>query len=90
MNFVVKNQWWTQKEEDQLFQGWDLNDKDPVTYIESHQDMFDILVDTGLFKSRSEARKNWTKTTKEIPQGFTLLEKLGKRHLTIAIWVPIA
>ena len=52
------------------------------------KDMFDILVMCNLFQSKGQARKNWTKTGKEIPQGFNDFEKLGKLNHRLTIFNP--
>lgn len=52
---------------------------DTVIYIDETVDMYDILVEEGLFKSKGDAKRNWNKTGKEIPSGFTLFERLGKK-----------
>ena len=51
--------------------------------------IYDILTMLGLFPSKSEARKNWKRTGKDIPVGFTSLEGVGKMRHNIYIWNPI-
>ena len=58
----------------------------PVT---TGADMFDILVMTGLFRSKSEARKNWKRTGRDIPNGFTDIDRIGKLKNRITIWNPV-
>lgn len=50
--------------------------------------MFDILVFLGVFKSKSDARKNWKKTRREIPPGFSHFVGLGKFRKELCIWNP--
>ena len=57
----------------------------PVT---TGADMFDILVMAGLFRSKSEARKNWKRTGKDVPEGFTDIERIGKLKHRLTIWNP--
>lgn len=60
-----------------LFNGEDINFVPPET------DMWDLLVWTGAFDSKSQARKNWTKTAKEIPPGWNeFLVGKNKAHKT--------
>tara|TARA_Y100000310_G_C20593346_1_gene769240 strand:- start:1178 stop:1357 length:180 start_codon:yes stop_codon:yes gene_type:complete len=51
-------------------------------------DIFDLLVNIGLFPSKSQARKNW-KREKEIPAGFSDFPNLGKKKLRMTILNPI-
>jgi hypothetical protein len=57
--------------------------------IDSKWDMFDILVCSGIFPSKGQARKNWKKTDGEIPAGFSDFAKLGKLNCRITILNPI-
>ena len=84
-NFVIDNENF-EKNEDlvELLFNDDLN----VEILPNDWDMFDILVETGLFRSKSEARKNWKRTGKDIPEGFTDLENLGKLNHRITIFNP--
>jgi hypothetical protein len=50
-------------------------------------DMFDLLVKLGSFESKGQAKKNWTKTGKEIPQGFNEFI-VGKLRRCLTIWNP--
>jgi hypothetical protein len=83
-NFVIQNKDFTVNKDlvDALFDGED------VQVISDVFDMFDILVITNMFRSKSEARKNWKRTGKEIPEGFTDLEDIGKLHKRITIFNP--
>lgn len=68
----------------------ELNDRflffpeDEEVQVLSNVDMFDLLVMLGSFENRSQARKNWKQTDKNIPLGFSsfTIGKL-KRELTI-------
>ena len=42
-------------------------------------DMYDLLVLLGIFPSKSEARKNWTRTGKEISSGYNEFKNIGKQ-----------
>ena len=87
-NFVIKNEHWDQRMEDLLFQAAE-GPKDPITYIQDDTDMFNLLVTMGVFTSRGECRRNWKKTAQRIPDGFTFLQKLGKKNVQFAVWRPI-
>ena len=52
--------------------------------IPSSLDMFDVLVKTGVFKSKSQARSNWTKTDAYIEHGFSAFVA-GKNRLCICV-----
>ena len=60
-----------------------------VLYISPNTTMPDLLAQFGLFKSKSEARKNWKRTGIEIPGGWTALENIGKLNHCLWIWKPI-
>jgi hypothetical protein len=87
-NFVIDNENFESNEGlvESLF---DLNENERVQIVPSTFDMFDILVDTGLFRSKSEARKNWKRTGQDVPVGFTDLERIGKLKNRITIWNPV-
>jgi hypothetical protein len=82
-NFVIDNGNVNEHLVDAMFDGED------VDLLPNTTDMFDILVMTGMFRSKSEARKNWKRTGKEIPEGFTDIENIGKLHKRLTIWNPI-
>jgi len=50
-------------------------------------DIYDILVESGAFESKGQARKNWT-GIKEIPTGYTEIGPIGKQKLLLFIWNP--
>ncbi len=84
-NLVIENEQF-ESNEDLLF---DLFDGEDVQLISVEFDMFDILVETELFCSKSEARKNWKRTGKDIPEGFTDIKNIGKLHHRLTIWNPM-
>lgn len=89
-NFVIDNE--NLKPNDDLIKGlFDLKSDDSMRIVpmELDFDMFDILVEIGLFRSKSEARKNWKRTGKNIPEGFTDIKNIGKLHHRLTIWNPI-
>jgi len=59
-----------------LFQGKETND--PVDLIPDTFNMLDVLALAGIFKSKSDARKNWRGPV-EIPMGFKEFN-IGKRQ----------
>lgn len=81
-NFVIDNGNVDEQLVDALF-----NSEDTMLLPDTN-DMFDILVMTGMFRSKSEARKNWKRTGKDIPEGFTDLERIGKLKHRLTIWNP--
>ena len=89
-NFVIDNEN-LRNNEDLIESLFNLDANEPVRMVpmELDFDMFDILVETGLFRSKSEARKNWKRTEKEIPDGFTDIKNIGKLHHRLTIWKPV-
>lgn len=51
--------------------------------------MWDLLAVFQFFPSKSQARKNWRQTGREVPAGFTTFT-IGKLKHTLTIWNPIA
>ena len=82
-NFVIDNKNFDEHLLEAIFESED------VQFISAENDMFDILVMCDLFRSKSEARKNWKRTGKDIPEGFTDIKNIGKLHHRLTIWNPI-
>lgn len=62
---------------------------DPIIFVSKEADMYDILLLTGIFTTRSNAKRDWKRTGKEIPKGFSYFQKIGKRNARLVIWKPI-
>ena len=60
--------------------------EETVNMISPDVDMFQLLVDIGLFQSRSDAKRNWNKSGREIPNGFSEFKLSKGGRLTI--WNP--
>lgn len=91
IKFIVDNEWLDLKEAESYFKDWCVLDfhwkHSPLILISPNVDMYDVLVACGLFKSKGEAKKNWKKSGKEIPNGITEFSNLGKhRMISILIW----
>ena len=88
INIVIVNPHHDKKMEEALFRK---TDDDLFYYFveEPGFDMFDILVRIGMFPSKNQARKNWKRTDKEIPAGWSEFKNCGKLNHTIYIWNPI-
>jgi hypothetical protein len=86
-NFVIDNENFLDNE-DLIESLFDLNETETVQIVPSTFDVFDMLVDAGLFRSKSEARKNWKRTGKDVPEGFTDIKDIGKLHNRLTIWNP--
>lgn len=84
INYIVENEYYTEDLEDLFFQG------EPCIHIPPDKTMPDILVDAGVFPSRGQARKNWTRSGVEIPPGFSDFLGIGKKRLRISILCPTA
>lgn len=87
-NFVMVNEHWTPETEKALFQ-FQPGESARCGLIKPGMDMFDILVQCAIFKSKGEARKNWKLTGKDIPLGFTDFKGIGKMKHRITIWIPV-
>ena len=86
-NFVMDNENFLDNE-DLIESLFDLDETETVQIVPSTFDVFDMLVDVGLFRSKSEARKNWKRTGKDVPEGFTDIKNIGKLHNRLTIWNP--
>lgn len=97
LNVIIRTKY--MREEDvNLFLPHDHPDCKPCSWCREEEvcilnegtvDMFDLLVRLGAFPSKGAARKNWKKTGKEIPPGWTHLIGIGKFRRELAIWNPI-
>jgi len=50
-------------------------------------DIWELLVVSGCFESKAQARKNWN-GIKEIPTGYSEIGPIGKQKLMIFVWNP--
>tara|TARA_R100000808_G_C2151839_1_gene161009 strand:- start:2662 stop:2970 length:309 start_codon:yes stop_codon:yes gene_type:complete len=84
--FIVDNDFRVGDEHELFFQC----PAEDVTVLPETATMLDVLVQVGIFKSKSQARKDpkWGKNL-EIPQGFTHFPKLGKKRRDVAILRPM-
>ena len=79
--FLIVNEHGDVKKDSELF----LETDEHIEVIkDGEKDLLDILVITGIFPSKGQARKNGWKP--EIPNGFSLFERLGKFKKTISIF----
>jgi hypothetical protein len=85
LNAVVFNQFYDEKLAIFLFGGID----ETFLRIPDDYNMYDLLVLLGAFSSKSEARKNWTRTGKEIPSGYNEFKDIGKQKKALYIWNPV-
>jgi hypothetical protein len=78
-NVIIENQHLMGDERRLFFQGED------VFYLPPSTDMYDLLVQIGIFPSKAQARKNWNKSGQEVPPGFSDFKGIGKlrRRLTV-------
>lgn len=53
--------------------------------VKEHADMFDLLVEIGAFKSKSDARKNWKKSDQNIEDGLSTF-LVGSKKIPLFIW----
>ena len=83
-NFIVDNGNLRGDEETIFFQG------ETCRHVPEGTDMLNLLCMMGVFQSRGQARKNWTRTGPVILEGFTDLCGIGKlRHrLTVLCCTP--
>lgn len=87
LNIVIMNEWFEPDLCDRLFNPMEWNEVIDMREDGKH-DVLDFLVELSVFKSKSQARKNW-KGPVEIPDGFTDLQRLGKERHRLTIWKPI-
>jgi hypothetical protein len=59
-----------------------------IQYISGTMDMYDILVKFDLFSSKGNAKKNWTKSKQDVPDGFNIFNRIGKYRIDLYIWKP--
>lgn len=85
-NFVIRNEYYEQEKD--LIYGMFRRGIDEITYIDYPRDMYDLLVNAGIFTSRSKARSQWD-GDKDIPKGYSEFKKLGKYKKGIFIFNPI-
>jgi len=78
VNFIVNNQYATPKFDAKT---WGLK---PFELLGADATMVDALVQAGLFKSKGDARKNWTKGF-DIPDGYSEWLDIGKAKSSIYI-----
>lgn len=86
MNIIIQNEFVGEWDRNNLFP----DDEDVVLIRFDNpriKDMFDILVLAEVFSSRGQAKKNWKKTTAEIPKGWSEFW-VGKKKKQICIWNP--
>jgi hypothetical protein len=84
LNIVILNNYFDIDMQRKLF-GNELVD----CYMVNEYDMYDILVLFKIFSSKSEARKNWERTGKEIPPGYNEFKNIGKQKKALYIWNPV-
>lgn len=89
-NFVITNENYEKNKDllGSLFGDRDGKIDPPVVEVSPTEDMYDLLVRARVFPSRTIAKKQWTRTGREIPLGFSDLENLGKYHKRITIFNP--
>ena len=84
--FIVDNPFRVGDEHELFFQC----PAEDVTVLPETATMLDVLVQTGVFSSKTQARKDpkWGKNL-EIPEGFTHWDKLGKRRNIVSLFRPM-
>ena len=84
-NYIVDNEFIT-LDTPHLFFG----DKEEIILVPESYTMADILVDAGIFPSKSQAQKNWKRSSMTIPEGFNDFQHIGKLRHRITILRPTA
>jgi hypothetical protein len=77
-DFVVDDTDLTRRDIELLFP-----DPDAVQHLDASATMADVLVQLGIYSSKSQARKNW-KHEIDIPEGFNSWSQVGKMRVTIS------
>jgi hypothetical protein len=62
---------------------------EPILEVGEQDDMYDILVKTGVYKSKTQARRAWVLTGKEVNPGFHDYQDIGRLRHRITLWNPI-
>ena len=70
--------------------GCDFCRAEDVYAMSPETDMYDLLVKLEAFPSKSQARRVWKHTGKEIPPGFSHFTRIGKHRRVLTIWNPTA
>lgn len=63
---------------------------DDIVMRDRSVDMFDLLIELGVFSSKNNARKNWKQSGQAIPNGWSEFTNLGKNKHNLFIWNPTA
>lgn len=82
MNVIVATGRERDTDRDLFFPGED------VCVVTPDADMYDLLVLGKFFKSRTEARKNWQRSGRKVPRGFSHFTRIGKLRKELAILNP--
>jgi hypothetical protein len=77
-NFVVKNEFWDEETE------WNLFGDDPIEYTESFS-FVEFLVKIGIFSSKGQAKKNNFFDN----VGFNDIV-VGKKKTRVTYWIPVS
>jgi hypothetical protein len=84
LNVIVSNEFVREFDRNTLFP----DEEDVLVLRPGHnKDMFNLLVILGAFTSRSQAKKNWTKTDRNIPAGWSEFF-VGKKRRHLCTWNP--
>lgn len=79
LNIIIKNDKYLESDKHLFF-----GDED-VTFLDK-PDIYEALVLLEVFKSRSEARRNWNRG--EMPLGYSEFKKIGKLNKELYILNP--
>ena len=79
LNVIVQNEFLRGDEAHLFFQD------ELVIFVAPGTSVYELLVTLGAFQSRGQARKNWTQSTAEIPEGFSDFAGIGKLRRTLTI-----
>ena len=83
MNIIIDNGLIVGDEAALFFSG------EPIDIRPLGTDMFDLLVELGIFSSKSQALKNWKRSGRDIPLGFSDFERIGKLNNRLTILNPM-
>jgi len=86
-NFIIINEHFRSGDDILFFE----NDE-KIIFIEQDDqliDMFDLLVFAEIFRSKGDAKRNWKKSSRDIPKGFSEFKNIGKLNRKITIFNPI-
>lgn len=61
---------------------------EPIVVQPASSSMYDLLVLLGAFTSKGQARKNWSRSGRDVPPGFSDFDGIGKMRHRLTVLNP--